>query len=74
MAMDRFSAKIDTSVVKVMSLRTDIEPRMAMPPTAIGTAAATSPPNTHTRTRKLNGMAMASIRRRSRSVCALICA
>ena len=55
------------------AVATDIEPTIAIPPTTIGSAAATSPPNTHTRNRKLSGIAMASMTSRSRSVCALIC-
>ena len=73
-AVERLSAKIDTSVTKVMSRSTDIEPTIAMPPTTIGSAAATSPPNTQTSTRKLSGIAIDSISSRSRSVCSLICA
>ena len=60
--MDRLSAKIETSVVKVMSRSTDIDPTIASPPTSIGSAAATRPPNTHTSTRKLSGIAMDSIK------------
>ncbi len=56
-----------------MSRNTDIEPTMAMPPTTMGNAAVIKPPNTHTMTRKLSGMAIDSIRSRSRSVCLLIC-
>ena len=68
-AVDRLSAKIDTSVVKVSNRSMVIEPTIANPPTTIGSAAAVSPPNTHTRTRKLSGIAMDSISTRSRSVC-----
>ena len=60
-AMVRLSAKIDTSVQKVMSRSTDIEPRIAIPPTTIGSAAASSPPKTQTSTRKLSGIAMDSM-------------
>ena len=64
-----FSAKIDTSVKVVIPRSTAIAPRIAIRPTTIGSAAAINPPNTHTSTRKLSGMAMASIRNRSCLVC-----
>ncbi len=66
--MDRLSAKIETSVPKLMSRSADIEPRMAIPPTTIGSAAATNPPKTQINTRKLSGIAMASLRSRSFSI------
>ena len=68
MATVRFSAKIDTSVTKVMACSTAIDPRIAKAPTATGSAAASSPPNTHTSTRKLSGIAMDSISSRSFSL------
>ena len=52
-AVVRFSAKIDTSVNRVMTRSTAREPRIAITPTATGNAAANSPPNTQTSTRKL---------------------
>ena len=70
--MDRLSAKIETSVLKVMMRSTDIAPTIASAPTAMGRAAATRPPNTHTSTTKLNGIAMDSISSRSCWLCALI--
>ena len=48
-------------------------PTVASRPTATGNAAANSPPNTHTSTRKLSGIAMDSITTRSCLVCELIC-
>ena len=57
-AVLRLSAKIDTSVVNVTSRNTDIEPTTASAPRAIGNAAASSPPNTQTSTRKLSGSAI----------------
>ena len=57
-AVVRFSAKIDTSVANVMTRSTAIEPTIAIPPTAIGSAAASRPPNTHTSTTKLSGIAI----------------
>ncbi len=71
-ATERFSAKIDTSVTSVTARSTAIDPRIANPPTANGSAAAIRPPNTHTSTRKLSGMAMDSIISRSFSLCPLI--
>ena len=67
----RFSAKIDTSVTSVTARSTAIEPRIANPPTANGRAAASRPPNTHTSTTKLSGMAIDSIISRSFSLCPL---
>lgn len=66
--MDRFSAKIDTSVTSVNARNTAIDPRIAKPPTATGSAAASNPPKTQTSTTKLSGTAMDSISSRSRSV------
>ena len=66
MAMIRFSAKIDTSVNEASARIIAIEPTIANPPTASGTAAASTPPNTQTRTRKLSGSAIASMVSRSR--------
>ena len=71
-AIDRFRAKIDTSVTIVNARSTAIEPRIANAPTARGSAAASSPPNTQTSTTKLSGIAIASMRNRSRSLWALI--
>ena len=71
--MVRFSAKIETSVTIVTARNTAIEPRIANPPTASGSAAASKPPNTHTSTTKLSGIAMASIVSRSFSLWVLIC-
>ena len=73
-AVVRFSAKIDTSVLNVIMRSTAIDPTIANPPTATGRAAANSPPNTQTSTRKLNGMAIDSISSRSRCDCEVICA
>ena len=66
------SAKIDTSVKPVINRSTDIVPRIDISPTIIGRAAAIRPPNTHTRTRKLNGTAIDSMSRRSLFVWVLI--
>ena len=71
-AVVRFSAKIETSVPSATNRNTAIEPTIANAPTATGTAAASSPLNTHTSTRKLSGSAMASITTTSRWVWALI--
>ena len=68
----RFSAKIETSVNWVTPRSTASAPRIAMPPTVSGTAAASAPPNTHTSTRKLIGIASDSIRNRSRWDCSVI--
>ncbi len=68
----RFSAKIETSVTMVNPRSTASDPRIANPPTASGSAAASSPPNTHTKTTKLSGIAMDSIINRSFSLCPLI--
>lgn len=68
----RFSAKTETSVVNVINRSTAIDPTIASAPTATGRAAASIPPNTHTSTTKLNGIAIDSITSRSCSVCALI--
>ena len=73
-AVAKLRAKIDTSVVVAISRRIDIVPTIASPPTATGSAAASSPPKTHTSTRKLTGSAIDSITSRSRSVWELICA
>ncbi len=73
-AVLRFSAKIDTSVVKVTNRSTDIDPTTASAPSAIGNAAVSNPPNTHTRIRKLNGIAIISMTSRSAWFCLLICA
>ncbi len=72
-AMDRLSAKMETSVTSVTARSTAIEPRIANPPTASGSAAASNPPNTQTSTTKLSGIAMDSIFSRSFSLWALIC-
>ncbi len=71
-AVLRFSAKIDTSVAKVTRRNTDIEPTTASAPSAIGSAAVSSPPNTHTSTRKLKGIAIISMTSRSAWFCLLI--
>ena len=73
MATLRLSANIDTSVTNVIACSTAIEPRIANAPTANGSAAASRPPNTHTSTRKLSGIAMDSISSRSFSLWPLIC-
>ena len=70
--MLRFSAKIDTSVNRVMPRSTAIDPKIANMPTTRGSAAAISPPNTHTSTTKLRGIAMDSIISRSFSLWPLI--
>ena len=72
-AVDRFRAKIDTSVDIAIRRSTDNDPTMASPPTTTGSAAASRPPNTHTSTAKLTGIAIDSITSTSRSVCELIC-
>ena len=72
--MVRLGARFDTSVLKVMKRRTAIEPRIAISPTAIGSAAASRPPNTQTSTTKLSGTAIDSISSRSRCNRELICA
>ena len=72
-AVVRLRAKIDTSVVKEMTRSTASAPRIAMPPTATGSAAATRPPNTQTSTRKLSGIAIDSITSRSRCDWSVIC-
>ena len=71
-AMLRFSAKIETSVNRVITRSTAIEPRIANTPTASGRAAAINPPNTQTNTTKLSGIAMDSIVSRSFSLWPLI--
>ncbi len=71
-AVARFSAKIDTSVAKVTSRSTASAPMIAMPPIATGSAAASSPPNTQTSTRKLSGIASDSMTSRSRWDCSVI--
>ena len=68
MATLRFSAKIDTLVISETVCSTAMEPRIAKPPTAIGSAAATRPPNTQTSTTKLSGIAIDSMSSRSFSV------
>ena len=73
-ASNRFSAKIVTSVTQASARSTAIEPKIAIPPTANGIAAARNPPNTHTSTRKLTGIAMVSITFRSFRVWLVICA
>ena len=73
MAAARLSAKIETSVANVTTRSTASAPITAMAPMATGNAAARSPPNTHTRTRKLSGMASDSISSRSRWDCSVIC-
>ena len=72
-AVVRFSAKIDTSVKKVTVRSTPRAPRIAITPTATGSAAANKPPNTHTSTRKLSGTTMASSTSRSRLDCSVTC-
>ena len=52
-AVDRFRAKIDTSVASAISRRIASEPTIANPPTTTGSAAASRPPKTHTSTAKL---------------------
>ena len=71
-AVATFSANTDTSVKNVMVRSTASVPVIASPPTRMGSAAATSPPNTHTSTRKLSGIAMDSMTSRSCSVWVLI--
>ena len=66
-------AKIDTLVTNAIARNTASEPRIANPPTATGSAAASNPPKTHTSAMKLSGIAMISIRSRSLSVCWLTC-
>jgi hypothetical protein len=61
-AVLRLSAKVDTSVLNVMSRSTAIVPTTASPPRAIGNAAASRPPNTQTSTKKLNGIAILETR------------
>ena len=70
--MVRFSEYADTSVANEISRSTDIDPTIANPPSINGSAAASNPPNTHTNTTKLNGIARDSINSRSRSFCWLI--
>ncbi len=65
MARIRLSAKIETSVPSATARITAIEPTMAQTPTANGSAAASSPPKTHTSTTKLTGNAMTSMNIRS---------
>ena len=65
-AVVRFSAKIETSVKKVTVRSTASDPRIAITPTTIGSAAANTPPNTQTSNRKLSGTTMASSTSRSR--------
>ena len=48
-------------MTNVIARSTAIDPRIAKPPTASGSAAAINPPNTQTSTRKLSGIAMDSI-------------
>ena len=72
-AVVRLSAKIDTSVKKVVTRSTARDPRIAMMPTPTGSAAANSPPNTHSRTMKLSGTTMDSSSGRSRCDCRVIC-
>ena len=69
----RLSAKIETSVTMVNPRSTASDPSIAKPPTASGNAAASSPPNTHTSTTKLSGIAISSMVSRSCSVWLLIC-
>ena len=71
--MLRLSAKIDTSVPNAITCSTAIDPRIASPPTAIGTAAAGSPLNTQINTMKLSGMATTSTSSRSRCDSSVIC-
>ena len=52
-------------MTNVIARITAIEPMIANMPTANGSAAASSPPNTHTSTTKLSGTAMASITSKS---------
>jgi hypothetical protein len=59
-------------VPNVISRSTDSDPRIAMMPTATGSAAASRPPKTQTSTRKLNGIAIDSISSRSRCDCSVI--
>ena len=71
-AMERLRATIETSVVKLIARNTAIDPKIAIPPTANGSAAATRPPNTQTNTRKLSGIATASMTFKSFSLCRII--
>ena len=72
-AVVRFNAKIDTSVKKVTVRSTASDPRIAITPTAIGSAAANSPPKTQISTRKLSGTTIASSINRSRLDCSVTC-
>ena len=71
--MLRLSAKIDTSVPNAITCSTAIDPRIAIPPTAIGNAAASSPLNTQINTMKLSGTAIASTSSKSRCDSSVIC-
>ena len=72
-AAARLRAKIDTSVKNATNRSTARVPTIAIAPTTTGNAAASRPPNTHTSTRKLNGIAMDSITSRSRLDCSVNC-
>ena len=65
----RFSANVDTCVATVITRSRASAPTIAVTPTAMGSAAASKPPNTHTSTRKLRGIATDSISSRSCSDC-----
>ncbi len=73
MAVIRLRAKIETSVANEMVRSTAMVPKIAIAPTATGSAAAIRPPNTQTSTRKLSGIATDSITSRSRCDCSVIC-
>ena len=73
MAVVRLSAKMETSVAKEIARSTASAPRIAMPPTATGSAAANRPPNTQTNTKKLSGIAIDSINTRSCCDWSVIC-
>ena len=67
-AVDRFRAKIDTSVASAINRSIASEPTIANPPTITGSAAASRPPKIHTSTAKMMGTAIVSITNRSRPV------
>jgi hypothetical protein len=65
----RFIANTETSVKSVMKRSTASELRMANIPIIMGSAAASTPPNTHTSATKLTGIAIDSINTTSRLLC-----
>jgi hypothetical protein len=69
----RFSAKTDSGVSSAATRSTNIVPRIEMPPTSIGSSAATRPRKSTSESRNSSGKASISARARSLEIWSEIC-